>query len=425
MSWLSSLWDDITGKSQVQSAIDAQTALNAQNMGIQQQALAKQDEWTKAAMALQKEQYDQALQEQQANTANQLRLSGLNTAGNLMGQQMSQDQAIQQMLMNQAENRSTNMARQAAVQQAMPALLSMLGLSPVSVGNGYTEANPTVLGRNLLSELGTYNQAVQPMVSGMGGLGAGAAGAGATAIMPTSMAASTTTPYSMSNFNVNNLLNASPTYQFQLKQAEDAIKRSLAARGGLNSSEYTAQMANQAGNLATNETDKIYNRLASLVNYGAGGSLNASSYNQLPSTNLSNISTDLSNTLNQAATNRSNLMSSYGQNMGNAYQNYGNQLSSGMQSMGNLGYNQGVNMGQLNQQLGQTSGLGGFLGGLSNLGSGLSGVGNTWNQLSRLFGGNKSSSAGGTSSAGDFLNAFTGANTLGTLGKTALGWFGA
>ena len=379
MSWLSSLWDDITGKSQIQAAADAQSALNAQNMNIQQQALAKQDEWTKAAMALQEKQYNQALQEQQANTANQLRLSGLNTAGNLMGQQMSLDQAIQQMLMNQAENRSTNMARQAAVQQAMPALLGMLGLPAVSVGNGYTEANPTVLGRNLLSELQNYNQAVQPMVGGTSGTGTGTTGStGTTAVTPTSTAASTTTPYSLSNLDVNGLLNASPTYQFQLKQAEDAIKRSLAARGGLNSSEYTAQMANSAGNLATNEMDKLYNRLASLVNYGAGGSLNSSSYNQLPSTNLSNIGSDLSNTLNAAATNRSNLMSSYGQNMGNMYQNYGQQASTGLSSLGNLGYSQAAQAWNLaSQKPNWMSSLGQG----ANTVSSLMGMYNTFNDL--------------------------------------------
>lgn len=380
-------------------AINAQAAADAANRAQQQAAMDMENKWNQASLDWQKEMFNRGLADSQSNQANQMSLARLGSAGQLMGQQMGLDQMIQLMQMQQAEQRPMNMARQSAIQQAIPSLMALAGLNPVSVGNGYTEANPQALGRNLLSELGQYNSALAPMLGQQQTGQPQAVGqpmqqgqvAGQQQAQMGGQAMSQTTPWSNANVDVNKLLTMSPVAQFQMKQAEDAIRRSLAARGGLNSSEFTAQMGTMGGNIASAEAQNAQKRLWDLVNFGQGGQAPSSSW-QTPNVSLSNIGQDMSSALNSAANTRQGLYSGMGSNIGQSMAGYGQAASNSMSNMGNLGFAAAAQRN--NMQASQPN----FLTSLAQTGNQIGSLANTYNSLNGMF--NPSSKSGSNNSGG-------------------------
>lgn len=129
----------------------------------------------------------------------------------------------------------------------------------------------------------------------------------------------------------------SPGYQFRLQQGEQALNRSAAARGRLDSGATMQDLMNYGQGMASQEFGAHYNRLAGLA--GAG----QTSTNQLAGFGA------------QAAAAQGNAMAGMGQARASGYINQGNALSSGIGDLAEIygtwqsgGYNNQNQMQRVN-----------------------------------------------------------------------------
>lgn len=124
-----------------------------------------------------------------------------------------------------------------------------------------------------------------------------------------------------------------PGYQFRLDEANKAIERSAAARGGLNSGatmkalarysqDYAANEYQNAYNRFNSDRDRRFNRLASIAGIGQTAQGATATAGQNYANNLSNNAIQQGNTNAALAVSQGNNMSNLAGNLANSYMMY-------------------------------------------------------------------------------------------------------
>lgn len=106
-----------------------------------------------------------------------------------------------------------------------------------------------------------------------------------------------------------------PNYKYQQQQGEQALNRNLAARGMYNSRAGVNALSDFNQSLSAQESDKTFNRLSTLANYGMGAAANVGNYNMTTGANISN---SLANFSSQIADGYNNVGEKEGSTWANA-----------------------------------------------------------------------------------------------------------
>lgn len=93
----------------------------------------------------------------------------------------------------------------------------------------------------------------------------------------------------MSLLSNPNSIQQSPAFQFQMQQGQQALERSAAARGGLNSGGFAKDLTNYSQGLASNEYQNQFNRLYSLAGMGQSSANSLGSLGQGFANSMSNL----------------------------------------------------------------------------------------------------------------------------------------
>lgn len=129
-------------------------------------------------------------------------------------------------------------------------------------------------------------------------------------------------------------MKASPMYQIQLSEQQNALNNQLSARGRADSSIGLSTLGRAQERLAATEYENQLNRLSSLINVGLGGGMSQIG-SQAPQTQSSTQGMpDLSNLYNQSAAARSGIYSQGASGLGNAASQYGQNLAQGTANIG-------------------------------------------------------------------------------------------
>lgn len=269
---------------------------------IANQANAQQGQYTKEAMAEYMKYLDKALASSDTGR-NQALAATL--AGGQAGLDLARQGAIQQM--------SWQLPTQAASLSALQALPQMQALMGMPAYNIPTTIDTSAPGRVDLAGLYQNALAGQGSAGSMGGSVAGGATGGTSQFA--------LTPYTGKTMDIS----ASPLFKWQQQQMQENVNRGLAARGYGSSPAGAAILADEYSKLLGAETDKTYNRLASMVGMGAGmpGATGGTAVGTQMANIPGNVASNLSNLYNQSAAQRAGL-----------YEGAGTTLSSGLTALG-------------------------------------------------------------------------------------------
>ena len=176
--------------------------------------------------------------------------------------------------------------------------------------------------------------------------------AGTSALGQMRSMASTTPTFTQADF----LANEDPAYGFDLSQGQQAIERSAAAQGGLQSGGTLKSLTNYAQGMASNEYSNAYNRFMTNQNTQFSRLGTLAGYGQTATAGVNQAGTNMANNVGNTTT-------SLGSAQGAAQIAQGNVWGNALSSTGN---NMGGNLmqaGMLNSILqnggGNTGGLGG------------------------------------------------------------------
>jgi hypothetical protein len=180
--------------------------------------------------------------------------------------------------------------------------------------------------------------------------------------------------YTPNEFNFQ----ADPGYDWRIGQGQQAIDRSAAARGGLQSGAALKEAQRYGQNFASNEYQNAYNRWNTdeTNNYNRYNTQQNNVYNKLAT--LAGMGQVANTQLGQAGTNYANSTSG---TLANTANNLGNIWSNNAANQSNVGYQ------NANANSSMYSGIGNALGGASQAG-GSGGWGNTFSNIGNYFGGN-------------------------------------
>jgi hypothetical protein len=281
---------------------------------IANQANATQGQYTKEAMAEYMKYLDKALASSDTGR-NQALAATL--AGGQAGLDLARQGAMQEM--------SWRLPTQAASLSALQALPQMQALMGMPAYNIPTTIDTSAPGRVDLA--GLYQNAL----AGQGGAGSvgGSSVGGATG--GTSQFA--LTPYTGKTMDIS----ASPMFKWQQQQMQENVNRGLAARGYGSSPAGAAILADEYSKLLGSETDKTYNRLASMVGMGAGmpGATGGAAVGTQMANIPGNVASNLSNLYNQSAQQRAGLYEGAGTTMASSLSALGSQAGAlGQQQAG-------------------------------------------------------------------------------------------
>ena len=301
----------LTGQQQAEKARDAANEIAAA-------ANATQVQYTREAMKQYMDYLDKALgagkEGQQQAIATQL-----------AGGQAALDLARQGAAQKMSWALPTQAASLSAL-QALPQMQTLLGMPAYNLPTTIDTTTPSSV--NLAGLYQNALSAGQGVPTGPGSMGTPVAGAGSPA------SSYALTPYTGKTIDVT----ASPLFQWQNKQMQENVNRSLAARGYGSSPAAAAILADEYSKLTGAETEKLYNRLQNMVNLGAGmpGATGGTAAGTEMAGATGNLASNLSSIYNQAAATRAGL-----------YEGAGQTLASGNIAMGtaagNLGQQQAQN----------------------------------------------------------------------------------
>jgi hypothetical protein len=131
-------------------------------------------------------------------------------------------------------------------------------------------------------------------------------------------------------------LASDPGYQFRMSQGVNALDRSAAARGMINSGAQQRALTSYGQGLASSELNNAFQRVGAVQGNAqqAAGALGNLYQNQ--GTTLSNLATRQSSQNQALSQNTSNALGQYSMNAGNAqaggYQNMGSSINGGLQN---------------------------------------------------------------------------------------------
>lgn len=345
MSWLSEGLGWLTGETQAKKAAE-----NAQQIAAA--ANAQQGQYTKEAMAEYMKYLDKALAS--SDTGRQQALAAT-LAGGQAGLDLARQGAMQEM--------SWRLPTQAASLSALQALPQMQALMGMPAYNIPTTIDTSAPGRVDLA--GLYQNALA---------GGSTGGAGSMGSAPVGGATGGTSQFALTPYTGKTMdISASPMFKWQQQQMQENVNRGLAARGYGSSPAGAAILADEYSKLLGSETDKTYNRLASMVGMGAGmpGATGGTAVGTQMANIPGNVASNLSNLYNQSAAQRAGLYEGAGQSMASGLTALGSQAGAlgQQQAQAAAGAVGASPLSLLTNLYGMYSGFGGFGGGGSGAGT--------------------------------------------------------